>query len=99
MSNVRIPPVLRQQTGGAKEVEAEGNTVGEVLRRLTEQFPALETHLFQNGQLQRYVNVYVNDQDIQYLERLDTRVDPQDTVIILPAMAGGDAPASATFNR
>jgi sulfur-carrier protein len=99
MSNVRIPPVLRQQTGGAKEVQAEGNTVGEVLRRLTDQYPALESQLFQNGQLQRYVNVYVNDQDIQYLDRLDTRVDPHDTVIILPAMAGGEAPASVAFNR
>ena len=99
MSNVRIPPVLRQQTGGAKEVQAEGNTVGEVLRRLTDQYPALESHLFHNGQLQRYVNVYVNDQDIQYLDRLDTPVDPNDTVFILPAMAGGEAAASASFNR
>ncbi len=89
MSNVRIPPVLRNQTGGAKEVEAEGSTVGEVLRRLADQYPALESHLFQNGQLQRYVNVYLNDQDIQYLDRLDTPVRAEDTVIILPAMAGG----------
>jgi molybdopterin converting factor small subunit len=99
MSNVRIPPVLRQQTGGAKEVQADGNTVGEVLRRLTDQYPALESHLFQDGQLQRYVNVYVNDQDIQYLDRLETRVDPKDTVIILPAMAGGEGPARVTFHR
>lgn len=89
MSTVRIPPVLRSQAGGAKEIQAEGTTVGEVLRYLGDQYPALRNQLFQDGQLQRYVNVYVNDQDIQYLERLDTPVSAQDTVIILPAMAGG----------
>lgn len=89
MSTVRIPPVLRQQTGGAKQVEADGSTVGEVLRRLVASYPSLEGHLFQDGELQRYVNVYVNEQDIQYLQRLDTPVSARDTVIILPAMAGG----------
>jgi molybdopterin converting factor small subunit len=89
MSTVRIPPVLRKQAGGAKEILAEGSTVGEVLRRLGEEYPALGGQLFNDGQLQPYVNVYVNDQDIQYLERLDTPVQPDDTVIILPAMAGG----------
>jgi molybdopterin synthase sulfur carrier subunit len=91
MSRVRIPPVLRQQTGGAKEVEAEGSTVADVLRHLTVKFPGLQSHLFVDGQLQRFVNVYVNDQDIQYLQRLDTPVNDRDTVIILPAMAGGES--------
>ena len=90
MSTVRIPPVLRKQTGGAKEVQADGGTVGEVLRHLAEEYPALQAQLFSDGQLQRYVNVYVNDQDIQYLKRLDTPVGTQDVVIILPAMAGGN---------
>ncbi len=89
MSNVRIPPVLRKQTGGAKEVDAEGNTVRGVLDNLTEQFPSLREHLFADNELQRFVNVYVNDQDIQYLDKLDTPVTSNDTVIILPAMAGG----------
>ncbi|MGH2442448.1 MAG: MoaD/ThiS family protein [Chloroflexota bacterium] len=89
MSTVRVPPVLRQQTGGAKEVHAEGSTVGEVLEHLNNQFPGLRSQLFQDGALQRFVNVYLNDQDIQYLQKLDTPVAPQDTVIILPAMAGG----------
>ncbi len=89
MSNVRIPPVLRKQTGGAKEVDAEGNTVRGVLDNLTEQFPGLREHLFVDNELQRFVNVYVNDQDIQYLDKLDTPVTSNDTVIILPAMAGG----------
>lgn len=89
MSTVRIPPVLRKQTGGAKEVEAEGGTVRDVLQSLAQQYPALRDQLFQDGNLQRYVNVFVNDQDVQYLQQLDTPVSPQDTVIILPAMAGG----------
>jgi len=89
MSNVRIPPVLRKQTGGAKEVDAEGNTVRGVLDNLTEQFPGLREHLFADNELQRFVNVYLNDQDIQYLDKLDTPVTSNDTVIILPAMAGG----------
>ena len=89
MSTVRIPPVLRNQTGGEKEIQAEGQTVGEVLGHLADRYPALRDRLFQDDQLQRFVNVFVNDQDIQYLQRLDTPVGTQDTVIILPAMAGG----------
>jgi MoaD family protein len=89
MSTIRIPPVLRSQTGGAKEVQAQGATVREVLQQLASEYPSLQSQLFQDGQLQRYINVYVNDQDIQYLERLDTPVSDRDTVIILPAMAGG----------
>ena len=89
MAMVRVPPVLRQQTGGARQVEANGGTVGEVLRALATNYPAMREHLFEDGDLRRYVNVYLNDQDIQYLQRLDTPVSDRDTVIILPAMAGG----------
>jgi MoaD family protein len=89
MTTIRIPPVLRRQTGGAKEVEAEGGTVRDALQSLARQYPALQSQLFQNGDLARYVNVYVNDQDVQYLQKLDTPVSPEDTIVILPAMAGG----------
>lgn len=89
MSTVRVPPVLRNQTGGSKEVQADGATVGEVLNNLTSDHPSLRDHLFEDGSLQRFVNVYLNDQDIQYLQKLETPVGPNDTVIILPAMAGG----------
>jgi molybdopterin synthase sulfur carrier subunit len=92
MSNVRIPPVLRQQTGGSRDVQADGETVGEVLRNLTEQYPTLNSQLFEGTELQRYVNVYLNDQDIQFLQRLETPVAPSDTIVILPAMAGGCEP-------
>jgi molybdopterin converting factor small subunit len=99
MSIVRVPPVLRNQTGGAKEVQADGATVGEVLVQLTDRHPGLRSHLFDNGTLQRFVNVYLNDQDIQYLQKLDTPVGPNDTVIILPAMAGGSGTTHGCIPR
>jgi molybdopterin converting factor small subunit len=89
MAMVRVPPVLRKQTGGAREVEAGGATVGEVLQALASEYPAVRDQLFEDGNLRRYVNVYVNDQDIQYLQKLETPVGERDTLIILPAMAGG----------
>jgi molybdopterin converting factor small subunit len=91
MASVRIPPVLRQYTGGARDVSVEGTTVGVALGRLADQYPSLKSHLFQDGTLQRYVNVYVNNQDVGYLNGLDTPLADNDTVIILPAMAGGCA--------
>ncbi len=90
MSTVKIPPVLRSSTGGAKEVDAEGSTVGDVLRSLSEQHPATRGQLFsEDGALNRYVNVYVNDEDVRVMQGLDTPLGPDDTVVILPAMAGG----------
>ena len=90
MSTVKIPPVLRASVGGAKEVEASGASVGEVLRSLAQQHPATESQLFsEEGDLNRYVNVYLNDEDVRVLEGLDTSVSDSDTIVILPAMAGG----------
>jgi sulfur-carrier protein len=90
MATIRIPPVLRQQTGGRSEVEATGSNVGEVLRALTAEHPATEEQLFgEEGDLNRYVNVYLNDEDVRVLNGLDTAVADGDTVVILPAMAGG----------
>jgi molybdopterin synthase sulfur carrier subunit len=90
VSTVRIPPVLRSSTGGAKEVDADGSSVGEVLRALASQHPATESQLFaESGDLNRYVNVYLNDEDVRVLEGLDTEVGERDTIVILPAMAGG----------
>jgi molybdopterin synthase sulfur carrier subunit len=90
VSTVKIPPVLRSSVGGAKEVEATGGNVGEVLRSLAVQHPATESQLFsEDGGLNRYVNVYLNDEDVRVLEGLETEVDSADTIVILPAMAGG----------
>jgi sulfur-carrier protein len=90
VSTVKIPPVLRGSVGGVKEVEAAGANVGEVLRSLAERHPATASQLFsEDGDLNRYVNVYLNDEDVRVLEGLDTTVAAQDTIVILPAMAGG----------
>ena len=92
MATVRIPPVLRASTGGAKEVGADGSNVGEVLRSLAEEHPATQTQLFgEGGDLNRYVNVYLNDEDVRVLDGLDTTVEEGDVLVILPAMAGGAA--------
>ena len=90
MANVKIPPVLRPSVGGEKEVQAAGGNVGEVLRSLAEAHPATQSQLFSGeGQLNRYVNVYLNDEDVRVLDGLDTNVGESDTIVILPAMAGG----------
>jgi molybdopterin converting factor small subunit len=92
MATIKIPPVLRQSVGGEKEVQAGGDTVGEALRALAEQHPATQSQLFSDdGQLNRYVNVYLNDEDVRVLEGLETSVGTGDTLVILPAMAGGAA--------
>ena len=93
MTQVRIPPVLRASAGGNKQVELEGGTVGEVLQQLVERFPALRAQLFSpDGELNRFVNVYLNDEDVRYLSELATPAGERDSIVVLPAMAGG-APA------
>jgi sulfur-carrier protein len=90
MPTVKIPPVLRSETGGESQVEADGANVGEVLRALATQHPGTERQLFsEDGALNRYVNVYLNDEDVRVLDGLDTAASPTDTIVILPAMAGG----------
>jgi sulfur-carrier protein len=92
MATVKIPPVLRPSTSGEKEVDADGDNVGAVLTSLADQHPATKTQLFgDNGDLNRYVNVYLNDEDVRVLQGLDTPVGQTDTLVILPAMAGGAA--------
>ena len=90
MATIRIPPVLRPKTGGLPEVEATGSNVGEVLRTLTAEHPDTESQLFdEDGELNRYVNVYVNDEDVRFLGGLDAEVTDGDQVVVLPAVAGG----------
>jgi sulfur-carrier protein len=87
---IKIPVVLRPSVGGEKEVRADGGDVGTVLRSLAEQHPDLSSQLFgPDGSLNRYVNVYLNDEDVRVLDGLDTRVGESDVLNVLPAMAGG----------
>jgi molybdopterin converting factor small subunit len=90
MSVVRIPPVLRAATGGEREVQVDGGTVADVLDALYERHPAVRTQLqTPEGDLHKFVNVYLNDEDVRVLDGLDTGVGETDTLVILPAMAGG----------
>jgi molybdopterin converting factor small subunit len=89
MAIVRIPTPLRPHAGGQDRVEARGATVGELLADLGTVYPALRDRLFDGGELRRFVNVYVNDEDIRYLDDLATPVGDKDEVSIIPAVAGG----------
>ena len=90
MSTVRIPPTLRTSTGGAKLVTVPGGTVREVVRGLVTAHPGLESQLLTpDGDLNRFVNAFLNDTDVRHLQALDTPVGEADTLVLLPAMAGG----------
>jgi MoaD family protein len=90
MPTVKIPPVLRPRTGGESEVATGGATIGEVLEALAQEHPQTREQLFSDaGELNRFVNVYLNDEDVRVLDGLETSVGDADTVVILPAMAGG----------
>ncbi len=87
---VRLPTILRQHAGGQASVKANGATLQEVFEDLVRQFPGLDGQIVtEEGALHRFVNVYVNDDDVRYLDKLNTKVSDDDTVSILPAVAGG----------
>ncbi len=89
MSLVRIPPTLRSETAGQREVEARGGTVRELLDDLMGRFPALRGQLLEDDDLAPFVNVYVEGEDVRTKDGLDTPVDEKSQIILLPAMAGG----------
>lgn len=87
---VQIPSPLRPFTNGADTVAASGTNVAEVLADLGRQFPAITDRVFEaNGEPRRFVNLYLNDEDVRYLDQLRTAVQPGDTLAIIPAVAGG----------
>ena len=88
MTKVRIPPTLRNDVGGERELIGEGETVREVLEDLSGRYPALEAQLFESGDLAPFVNVYVGGEDVRTLDGLETQVNGA-ALILLPAMAGG----------
>lgn len=88
--SVRLPTVLRPAAGGQTAVEATGDTVGDLVKSLIAAHPGLETNLLDDkGGIRRFVNIYVNDEDIRFLDGADTKVSDGDEVAILPAVAGG----------
>ena len=91
MTRVRIPPTLRAEVGGERQLEAAGGTVREVLEDLSSRFPALNERIWEDGDIADFVNVYVDGEDVRMREGADTTVSDASTVILLPAMAGGAA--------
>ena len=89
MTTVRIPPTLRAETGGERQVAASGATVRELIDDLVSRFPGLGTQLVEDGDIAPFVNVYVEGEDVRTLDGIDTPVREGATVILLPAMAGG----------
>jgi molybdopterin synthase sulfur carrier subunit len=99
LSRVRIPPTLRNETHGAREVEASGGTVRELLDDLMGRFPTLRGQLLEDDELAPFVNVYVEGEDVRTRDGLETAVADTSTVILLPAMAGGSSAKNAAHSR
>jgi molybdopterin synthase sulfur carrier subunit len=91
MARVRIPPVLRTEAGGQREVEAAGGTVRELLQDLSDRLPQLGTKIYDGEKIAPFVNVYLDGEDVRTLSGVDTPVSAGSTLILLPAMAGGRA--------
>lgn len=86
---VRIPTILRSYTGGERAVQAEGSNVGDLITDLEKSHEGIRNRLMENDQIRRFINVYVNDEDIRFAGGLDAELTDGDTVVILPAVAGG----------
>ncbi|MDK2126690.1 MoaD/ThiS family protein [Parachitinimonas caeni] len=89
--SVEIPTLLRPLTGGLKRLDADGATVYEVLQQLEQRYPGLQDRLLKDGAVRRFMNLYVNDEDIRFAQELATPVSAGDCLTILPAVAGGAA--------
>jgi molybdopterin converting factor small subunit len=89
VTTVRIPPTLRAEVSGEREIEADGANVREVLEGLASRFPELGNRIFENGEIVRFINVFVEGEDVRTREGLETPVPDGSTLILLPAMAGG----------
>ncbi len=89
MPSIKIPTPLRAYTENEASVSADGNTVGEVLNNLVGQYPDLQPHLFNGKELRNFVNIFIDDEDIRFLDGLETEVDDSDSLRIIPSIAGG----------
>lgn len=86
---VRIPTILRTYTGGAKSVEASGETLAALIEDLEERHPGIRERLLDGDDLRRFVNVYINDEDVRFIGSLEAELADGDQVVVLPAVAGG----------
>ncbi len=89
MASIKIPTPLRIYTGNQSQVTVSGETIGAALNDLTTQYPELRPHLFNGDQLRNFVNVFIDDEDIRFLNGLDTEINEKDALRIIPSIAGG----------
>jgi molybdopterin converting factor small subunit len=89
MTTIRIPAPLRPYTNGQSSVQVTGDSVSAVLSDLTRQHPDLQQHLYEGDKLRSFVNVFLNEEDVRYLEGVETAVSDSDTLMIIPSIAGG----------
>ena len=89
MPNIKIPTPLRPYTGGQSQVSIEGDTVGNALQALVEQYPDLRDQLFNGNDLRQFVNIYIDDEDVRFLDGMDTEIDNDENLRIIPTIAGG----------
>jgi sulfur-carrier protein len=99
MPTVRIPPVLRPEAGNNRHVEADGQTVREVLENLVDSYPSLRERIFEGDDLPQFLNVFIDGTDVRLSEGLETPVGAGSTVVLLPAVAGGTAAAAPPASR
>ncbi len=89
MASIKIPTPLRAYTNNQAQVDVGGGTIGEALNDLTDQYPELRQHLFNGAELRNFVNVFLGDEDVRFLDGLNTEIDPGDSLRIIPSIAGG----------
>lgn len=89
MASIKIPTPLRSYTGGQAVIEVNGNTVGAALDHLVEQHPDLRQHLYEGDELRNFVNVFLGEEDVRFLDGVDTEIDASDNLRIIPSIAGG----------
>jgi sulfur-carrier protein len=89
MASIKIPTPLRAYTNNQAQVDIAGKTVGEALNDLTDKYPELRQHLFNGAELRNFVNVFLGEEDVRFLDGLSTEIDPGDSLRIIPSIAGG----------
>jgi len=89
MASIRIPTPLRAYTDGESSIDVDGGTVGDALNNLVAQHPDLKPHLFNDSELRSFVNIFIDDEDIRFLQGLETEIESGDKLRIIPSIAGG----------
>jgi sulfur-carrier protein len=89
MAQIKIPTPLRAYTGGEAQISVQGATIGEALNNLVTQYPDLKPHLFNGDELRNFVNIFLGDEDVRFLDGLDTELEANDNLRIIPSIAGG----------